>query len=120
MEEITLLFMSSISPSDHTTKRHYVKKLTVVNGPTDYNFLNYVSLNFPYLQLLSLNFRNTGDENIEPIKIDMPHTSLDLLTYSERYISSSKLIRLDITCKSLKGLRIRRRLAPEFDSNLVF
>ncbi|KAI9262859.1 hypothetical protein EDC94DRAFT_584281 [Helicostylum pulchrum] len=83
MKEITLLFMSSISPSDYTTKYLSVKKLTEVDGPAEYNFLNYVSLNFPYLQLLSLNFRCTDDENIESIKIDMPHTSLNLLTCKE-------------------------------------
>ncbi|KAG2236752.1 hypothetical protein BDF21DRAFT_467576 [Thamnidium elegans] len=83
VEGIILCNPSPISPSCRTSKYHSVKKLTLTEVYyTDFNnVLDCLSLNLPNLCKLYLGFGYTDNKNTDPIIINMPHSSLDFITW---------------------------------------
>ncbi|KAI9256852.1 hypothetical protein EDC94DRAFT_615965 [Helicostylum pulchrum] len=161
MEDITLYGPKSFSPSCHILKYPSVKRLILkfLQFSKSISFLNHLSLNLPELQQLDLSFCTSLDDDMDPIIISMPHTSIDLLIWNEegfgimrsnvtglyvklntdtglsyyegngnmlalvdpsRYLLSPRHIRLEINCKHLKALRIRKIISPQSEFNFDF
>ncbi|GAA5814532.1 hypothetical protein MFLAVUS_008029 [Mucor flavus] len=85
IEDITLYSPKSFSPSCHILKYPSVKRLVLkfLQFPESISFLNHLSLNLPELQQLDLSFCTSSDDDMHPIIINMPHTSIDLLIWNE-------------------------------------
>lgn len=100
-----------IPPTNDGVPQHtQVKKVSVfdVNLPTkSVAFLEYLSLKLPNINQLYLTCDSDRDEFPKPVKINMPNTSLDLLTWRDvpsNYLIDSEL-EVYIKLKTSTGIR---------------
>ncbi|GAA5795336.1 hypothetical protein EDC94DRAFT_604675 [Helicostylum pulchrum] len=124
-EEIKICDLRSFSSSHHILQYPSVNKLTIVGGNyhDSSKLLDYVSLNLPNLKKLCLNFLYSKDNDSDPITINMPQTSLDLLTWKEKSsnIRSFKGTEVYIKLKTDEGLKFymgERHMLFQIDSEL--
>ncbi|KAI9265377.1 hypothetical protein EDC94DRAFT_583396 [Helicostylum pulchrum] len=99
---IQISFASSILTNHRESKHPSLKKLSIlgVEPSKSLRFLNSLSLNLPNLREFSLGF-SYYDSNTGPIVINMPHSSLDSLTW---HVVASD-VEVYIKLKTESGLR---------------
>ncbi|GAA5795342.1 hypothetical protein HPULCUR_000698 [Helicostylum pulchrum] len=102
LEEFKISFASSILANHRESKYPSLKKLSIlgVEPSKSLRFLNSLSLNLPNLREFSLGF-SYYDSNTGPIVINMPHSSLDSLTW---HVVASD-VEVYIKLKTESGLR---------------
>ncbi|GAA5795411.1 hypothetical protein HPULCUR_000768 [Helicostylum pulchrum] len=85
LEECTIKNAKSILGSHHQSKYPSLKKLSIfgLEDSKPFRFLNPLSLNLPNLRKLSLGLGFTSRKDTHPIVINLPHLSLDLLTWHD-------------------------------------
>lgn len=122
-EEIKICDLRFFSSSHHILQYPSVNKLIIDGGNyhDSSKLLDCVSLNLPNLHKLYLNFLYSKDNDSDPITINMPRTSLDLLAWKEksRNLRSFKGTEVYIKLKTDEGLKFymgERHMMFQIDS----
>ncbi|GAA5795445.1 hypothetical protein HPULCUR_000803 [Helicostylum pulchrum] len=126
LEECTISRALSILASRRKSKYPSLKKLSIlgVEHSKSLGFLNSLSLNLPNLCEFSLGFVFYCNRSTNPVVIDMPHSSLDLLTwYEHRSLNYNGDEKTYIKLKTERELRYyscnRDALLPVNDSRYL-
>ncbi|KAI9271010.1 hypothetical protein EDC94DRAFT_690904 [Helicostylum pulchrum] len=123
LEECTINHAESLFASHRKSKCPSLKKLSIlgVKNSISLGFLNSLSLNLPNLCNFSLEVCYIDDNSTDPIVIDMPHSSLNLLIWNNyhevKHVCDEEVY---IRLKTERGLRYysgnRRVLLPVDES----
>ncbi|KAI9266230.1 hypothetical protein EDC94DRAFT_32374 [Helicostylum pulchrum] len=103
LEECTILDASSVSASRRKSKYPSLKKLSII-GVKSLRCLNSLSLSLSSLCEFSLGPGSTLDKDADPIVINMPRSSLDLLTWDD-HPTGKRDAEVYIKLKTERGLR---------------